>query len=294
MTTDTSLDFTAIKTKQQAVWDSGDYSVIGTTLQITGELLCEAVDVSAGDTVLDVAAGNGNAALAAARRGCTVIASDYVPDLLAHAAARAKADGLDLECREADAEALPFRDGEFDVVLSVFGVMFAPDQTTAAAELLRVCRPGGRIGIVSWTPDSFIGHVLKIVGRYVAPPRGVASPLLWGKPDHLDSLFGGSAAVTCEELEFVFRYRSAEHWVDVFRQFYGPTNRAFAALDTEGQGALEAELLALCNASNTSTAGRLRIPSPYLQSIVVPASRGRAAVLGQSAGSETGGSRGGR
>jgi SAM-dependent methyltransferase len=272
MSTDTSLDLTALKTKQQAMWRSGDYSVVGTTLQITGELLCEAVDLSAGDTVLDVAAGNGNAALAAARRGCRVIASDYVPDLLARAAARAEADGLDLDCREADAEALPFRDGEFDAVLSVFGVMFAPDQATAAAELLRVCRPGGRVGIVSWTPGSFVGKVLKIVGSYVAPPPGVASPLLWGMPDHLKSLFGGKAVATCKELEFVFRYRSAEHWVDVFRRFYGPTNRAFAALDAGDQDALEADLLALCRASNTSTAGRLRIPSPYLQSVVVPAS----------------------
>lgn len=273
MNTTGTVDYTAIKTKQQSMWGSGDYAVLGTTLQLSGELLCEAVDVSAGDRVLDVAAGNGNAALAAARRGCVVTASDYVPKLLDRAAARAAAEGLSLEVSEADAEALPFADGTFDVVLSTFGVMFAPDQETAAAELLRVCRPGGRVGVAAWTPDGFIGQLLRIVGSHVPPPSGVASPLLWGTSEHVEALFGERAAVTSARLHHVFRFRSARHWVDTFRDYYGPTNRAYAALDPTGRADLDAELISLCEAENTSTSGRLRIPASYLQTIAVPAAR---------------------
>ena len=267
-TTPTDIDFEAIKSKQQATWGSGDYAVIGTTLQIVGETLCEAVDVSAGQRVLDVAAGNGNASLAAARRGAAVTATDYVGALLEGTAARAASDGLQVECRQADAEALPFEDGSFDVVLSTFGVMFTPNQDQSAAEMLRVCRPGGRIGLANWTPEGFIGEMFKIVGRHVPPPAGIRSPLQWGTTDRLAELFEGAASVEAETRQFVFRYRSAQDWLDTFRTYYGPTLKAFAALDDAGRSAFERDLLGLAEAWNTSTDGTLRVPSDYLEVVV--------------------------
>lgn len=266
-TTTTTVDFEAVKSRQQATWSSGDYAVIGTTLQITGESLCEAVNVSAGQRVLDVAAGNGNAALAAARRGCEVTASDYVGDLLDGAAARAAADGLHVECREADAEALPFDDATFDVVLSTFGVMFTPNQQQTASELQRVCRPGGRIGLANWTPTGFVGQMFKIVGGYAPPPAGVRSPLEWGTYDRLAELFAGHVVDTTTR-QFVFRYRSAQDWLDTFRTFYGPTVKAFAAVDGNERTAFERELLDLADAHNTATDGTLRVPSDYLEVVV--------------------------
>ena len=263
-------DFSAIKARQQSTWSSGDYAVVGTTLQITGELLCEAVDVAAGERVLDVAAGNGNATLAAARRGCIVTASDYVPALLEGTRARAESEGLTVELREADAEALPFADSTYDVVLSTFGVMFTPDQERSAAELVRVCRPGGRIGLVNWTPDSFIGQMFKIVGRYAPPPAGVRSPLAWGTAERLDELFGAETeSVEVTRRSFVFRYRSAAHWLDAFRNYYGPTHKAFAALDEDGRAAFTHELLELAGEHNTSITGALRIPSAYAEAVIV-------------------------
>ncbi|MEY2470141.1 MAG: hypothetical protein QOF21_2839, partial [Actinomycetota bacterium] len=237
------IDLEAVKAKQQVTWASGDYAVIGTTLQIVGENLCEAVDVSAGERVLDVAAGNGNVSLAAARRGCDVIATDYVGELLKGTAARAAAEGLSIECREADAEALPFGDGSVDVVLSTFGVMFAPNQDQSAAEMRRVCRPGGRIGLANWTPEGFIGQMFKIVGRHVPPPAGLRSPLQWGSRDRLAELFNGSARLDVTSRYFVFRYRNAAHWLDTFRTYYGPTFKAFGALDEASQATFERELL---------------------------------------------------
>lgn len=257
-----------LKVRQRDTWASGDYAVIGTTLQIVGEALCEAVDVSAGHRVLDVAAGNGNASLAAARRGCRVTASDYVPQLLEHATARAAAEGLALESAEADAEALPFTDDSFDVVLSTFGVMFTPNQEQAAAELLRVCRPGGRIGLASWTPSGFIGQMFAVVGRHVPPPAGVPSPLAWGTEPRLRELLG--PAVRCQSRHFVFRYPSAQDWLGTFRTYYGPTLRAFAALDDAGQASLEAELLALAEGASSATDGTLRIASEYLEVVALP------------------------
>lgn len=255
-----------LKAKQRATWASGDYSVIGTTLQAVGENLCEAVDLSAGCTVLDVAAGNGNASLAAARRGCRVTASDYVPELLAQAGARAAADGLVLDLREADAEELPFATASFDAVLSTFGVMFAPQQDRAAAELVRVCRPGGRIGLASWTPTGFIGQMFKVVGGHVPPPPGVPSPLRWGTDEVLQELLGTRVReLRVERRHFVFRYRSPEDWIGTFRTYYGPTLRAFAALDEEGQQSLTTELTALAASCDTATDGTLRIPSEYLE-----------------------------
>jgi ubiquinone/menaquinone biosynthesis C-methylase UbiE len=271
MTSTATVDYSAIKVKQQATWATGDYAVIGTTLQITGETLCESIDVAAGERVLDVAAGNGNASLAAARRGAEVTATDYVPELLERAKARAAAEGLAMEFEKADAEALPYKDGTFDVVLSTFGVMFAPNHEQSSAELLRVCRPGGRVGVIAWTPDGFIGRMFKIVGSFVPPPAGVASPLLWGTPDHVQVLFGGGATVHTERRTFQFRYRSARHWLDTFTTYYGPTNKAFAALDDDARAALDAELIALAEECNESS-GALRVPSDYLQTIAVRSS----------------------
>ncbi|MFC7551108.1 class I SAM-dependent methyltransferase [Pseudoroseomonas wenyumeiae] len=179
-------DFTALKQRQQANWASGDYAVIGVTLQIVGEQLCEAVDLRSGERVLDVAGGNGNASLAAARRFAEVTCTDYVPALLERARLRAEADHLPMQVQTADAEALPFPDASFDVVLSTFGVMFTPDQEKAAAEMARVCRPGGRIGLANWTPGSFVGRLFQLLGRFLPPPAGVRSPALWGTEERLN------------------------------------------------------------------------------------------------------------
>src|ERR1700720_2530720 len=187
-------DFEAIKQRQQAAWSSGDYAVVGTTLQIVGERLCEALDLRAGQKVLDVAAGNGNVSLAAAHRWCDVISTDYVPSLLERGRARASAEGLAIEFQEADAESLPFADGAFDAVVSTFGVMFTPNQNQAAAELLRVCKPGGKIGLANWTPDGFVGQMFKTIGKHVAPPAGTRSPALWGTRPRITEMFGSQAA----------------------------------------------------------------------------------------------------
>jgi SAM-dependent methyltransferase len=264
-----AIDFSAIKQRQQATWASGDFAVVGTTLQIVGETLAEAADVRAGERVLDVAAGNGNATLAAARRFAHVISTDYVPSLLDKGRARAQAEGLAVEFRLADAEALPFDDGQFDVVLSTFGVMFAPDQFRAASELLRVTRSGGRIGLANWTPEGFIGRLFKLIGAHVPPPAGLKSPALWGTEAHLKELFGAPAAqVHCERRHFNFRYASAAHWIQIFRDFYGPTHKAFAALDLAGQQALERELTALLAQMNTAGGSSLVVPGEYLEVIV--------------------------
>jgi ubiquinone/menaquinone biosynthesis C-methylase UbiE len=232
----TSPDFAAIKTRQKATWASGDYAVIGTTLQIVGETLCEAADLRPGQRVLDVAAGNGNATLAAARRWCEVTSTDYVPALLERARERAAAERLHaIDFCEADAEALPFDDASFDAVLSAFGCMFAPNPPRVAAELLRVCRPGGRIAMANWTPEGFIGQLFKTVGKHVPPPAGVSSPALWGSRGRIAELFEPAAHVAAETRQFVFRYRSPEHWLEVFRGYYGPVLKAFAALDAGGQ-----------------------------------------------------------
>ena len=260
-------DFTAIKQRQQATWASGDFAVIGTTLQIVGESLAEAADVRAGERLLDVAAGNGNATLAAARRFADVTSTDYVPVLLDKGRERARAEGLSVRFQVADAEALPFDDESFDVVLSTFGVMFAPDQKRAAREMLRVLRPGGRVGLANWTPQGFIGRLFKVIGAHVPPPPGLKSPALWGTEAHLAELFDG-AQIRCERRHFNFRYRSAAHWVQVFRDFYGPTHKAFAALDAQGQQALEDDITALLQEMNTAGAASLVVPAEYLEVVV--------------------------
>jgi len=263
------VDFAAVKTRQQAAWGTGDYAVIGTTLQIVGESLAEACDLKTDERVLDVAAGNGNATLAAARRGCLVTSTDYVSSLLERGAERARADRLDVVFQTADAEALPFADDSFDAVVSTFGVMFTPDHAKAAAEMVRVARPGGRIGLANWTPDSLIGRMFKVLGRYVPPPAGVQPPSLWGTETHLRSLFGdATAAVHVSAREFAFRYRSAAHFIDVFRTWYGPVNKAFAAQPPEKAEALAGELSDLLNSLNRAGPGSLVVPSAYLEVVV--------------------------
>jgi SAM-dependent methyltransferase len=260
------VDLAAIKSRQQATWASGDYAVVGTTLQIVGEELAEALDLRAGQSVLDVAAGNGNASLAAARRWCDVVSTDYVPALLERGRERAAAERLPIEFRQADAESLPFADGAFDAVVSTFGVMFTPDHEKAAAETIRVCRPGGKIGLANWTPGGFIGQLFKTIGLHVPPPAGVKSPALWGTREHLADLFGShAAAIDTKRRMFVFRYRSAGHFIEVFRTWYGPVLKAFAALDGDGQAALAADLTALVDRFNTSGDATMVVPSEYLE-----------------------------
>lgn len=263
------IDLTALKARQRAAWSSGDFAVIGTTLQIVGESLCEAVDLRAGERVLDVAAGNGNATLAAARRFAEVTSTDYVPALLENGRARAVAERLPVTFREADAEALPFLDGTFDVVLSTFGVMFTPDQPRAAAEMARVCRPGGRIGLANWTPEGFIGRLFGVIGRHLPPPAGAPSPAFWGTREGLETLFGDRAReIAATQRDFCFRYHSAHHWLKLFRTWYGPVLKAFAALDPPGQAALEEDILDLLQRFNRGGKDTLIVPSGYLEVVV--------------------------
>ncbi|MFN0194808.1 MAG: class I SAM-dependent methyltransferase [Aestuariivirga sp.] len=265
-------DYTAIKTRQQATWASGDYALIGTTLQIAGENLAEAMDMPPGARVLDVAAGNGNVSLAMARRLGRVTSTDYVPELLEKGRRRAEAEDLNMMFETADAEALPFADGAFDAVVSTFGVMFAPDQKTAAAEMIRVCRSGGKIGMANWMPDGFIGQMFKTIGKHVAPPKGVNSPAMWGNPDWIGEQFRAHAnSFVIERRAFVFRYPSPEHMVDHFRTYYGPVHKAFMALDAKGQAALEADLLALIASFNMAKDGSMRVPSDYAEIVIVKA-----------------------
>ncbi|MBC7957128.1 MAG: methyltransferase domain-containing protein [Cytophagales bacterium] len=263
-------DFNAIKTRQKAAWASGDYAVVGTTLQIVGESLCEALDLRGGQRVLDVAAGNGNVTLAAARRWCEVTSTDYVPALLELGRKRAAAEGLThIDFREADVEALPFDDASFDAVVSTFGCMFAPNPPRVASELLRVCKPGGKIGMANWTPDGFIGQLFKTIGKHVPPPAGVQSPALWGTRARLAELFETEARdILAEPRQFVMRYRSPEHWLDVFKTYYGPVLKAFAALDADKQPALTADLLALLARFNRADDNTLVAPSEYLQIVI--------------------------
>jgi len=262
-------DLAAVKARQQAVWASGDFAVVGTTLQVVGEDICEAVDLRSTERVLDVAAGNGNATLAAARHFAEVVSTDYVPSLLASGSRRAEAEGLPVRFQPADAEALPFEDASFDVVLSTFGVMFAPNHDAAASELARVCRPGGRIGLASWTPEGFVGGMFKVVARHVPPPAGVRPPALWGTVAHVDALLGPAARhIAHEKRTFTFRYKSAGHFVEVFRTYFGPIHTAFAKLDADGQRAFEADLLALLHQWDRGGGTGLVIPGEYLQTVV--------------------------
>jgi len=264
-------DYEAIKAKQNAAWSSGDYAKIGTTLQIVGETLAEAMDLRPGARVLDVAAGNGNASLAFARRWCDVTSTDYVDTLLSRGRARAEAEDLDIAFQLADAENLPFGDGTFDAAVSTYGVMFTPDQDKAASELIRMCKPGGKIGLANWTPDGFIGALFKTLGSHVAPPAGVKSPALWGSREWVDTTFGPHADISFTTKEFVFRYPSPDHFANYFRTYYGPVHKAFLALDEAGQAALHADLLATVARYDTATDGSMRVPSEYAEIVATKA-----------------------
>jgi ubiquinone/menaquinone biosynthesis C-methylase UbiE len=265
----TAPDLAAIKAKQQTAWSSGNYAVIGTTLQIVGETLCETADLRSGERVLDVAAGNGNATLAAARRFAAVTSTDYVPALLDSARLRADAEGHTIDFKVADAEDLPFGDDSFDVVMSTFGVMFTPDQEMAAHELMRVVRPGGRIALANWTPAGFVGQIFATLGKHIPPAAGLKPPSRWGTPEWIRSEFGPRAAdIQIANREYMFRYRSAEHWLDVFRNWYGPIHKAFLALDATGQQRLEQDLIALAARFNRAGGGAIVVPSAYLEIVI--------------------------
>ena len=262
-----SPDLAAVKAKQQATWATGDYPLIGTTLQITGENLAEAMDLRPDTRVLDVAAGNGNATLAAARRCCNVVSTDYVGEWLKGGMARAEAERLTVAFREADAENLPFEDGSFDAVMSTFGVMFTADQDTAASELLRVCRPGGRIGFANWTPDGFVGQVFKTIGRHVPPPAGVRSPALWGTEDRIREMFGPHATkIEFRLRDFMFRLRSPEFWVESWALSYGPIAKALQAAGDD-RDALAADLIALAHDFSRDER-QMIVPSQYAEIVV--------------------------
>jgi SAM-dependent methyltransferase len=259
-----------VKARQQATWASGDYCQVGTKLVIVSELLCEAADIRTGSEVLDVACGHGNTALAAARRGAVATGLDYVPALLERARERAAAERLQVEWREGDAENLPFEDGRFDTVLSTFGVMFAPDQRRAAGELLRVCRPGGKVALACWTPDSFAGEMFRTIGRFVPPPPGLKPPMVWGTREGVSALLGdGTSGVTIERRQFVQRFASAEHWLEVFRNWFGPVRRAFESLDAPAQEELSRELIALLRRHDRSGGESLVAPMDYLEIVAL-------------------------
>jgi ubiquinone/menaquinone biosynthesis C-methylase UbiE len=262
-------DFEAVKRRQQATWASGDFAVVGVTLQIVGESLAEAADIRAGERVLDVAAGNGNATLAAARRFAEVTSTDYVPALLDKGRARAAAEGLQVSFQVADAEDLPFEDGSFDAALSTFGAMFTPDHARPAREMLRVVRRGGRIGLANWTPEGFIGQLFKVIGQYIPAPAGLKSPALWGTEAHIAELFSAQARdIRAVRRNFNFRYRSAAHWLRIFRDYYGPTHKAFAALDSARQDALAQDITALLDRLNVAGPASLVVPGEYLEVVI--------------------------
>jgi SAM-dependent methyltransferase len=269
--TQTAPDLAAVKAKQQQMWGSGDFHVIAALIQPTADQLVDSADLHAGMRVLDVATGSGNAAIAAARLGCLVEGVDYVPELLERGRVRAAAEGYDIRFVEGDAEALPYADGKFDAVTTIFGSMFAPDHHQAAAELLRVTRPAGTVAVASWTPDGFIGQLLKTVGRHVPPPAGVSSPILWGTESHLHEIFGEEiSSLSVTERTFTWRFTSAQQLVDVFRTWYGPTLKAFAALDETARAALEADLVALATSfDRLGTGDAIAVPATYLEAVAV-------------------------
>jgi SAM-dependent methyltransferase len=262
------MDVATITARQQAAWSAGDYSAVGTRLLPTAEALCEAVDLRAGERVLDVACGNGNAALAAARRFCTVTGVDYVPALLERARERARAEGLEVTFLEADAQALPFPDDSFDVVLSTCGAMFAPDQEQTASEMLRVCRPGGRIGMVNWTPDSYVGELFRTIASYVPPPEGLRPPVEWGNPDRLRELFGADVAIAAPRRQFLWRFSSPEHQAEFFATFYGPTNKALSTLDADRAAGMRADMVEVVSRFNVSDDKTLILRMDYLEAVI--------------------------
>ena len=265
-----TMELEMIKEKQQKTWASGNYAVIGNQLVIMGERLCEAVDVHSGDKVLDVATGSGNTAISAARRYCDVTGIDYVPELIVHAKERAGAERVEITFEVGDAENLPYPDASFDVVLSTVGVMFAPDQEKTAGELLRVCKPGGKIGLANWTPDGFIGNMFRTVGKHVPPPPGIKPPPLWGTEERLRELFGeGISSLHTTRRSYAFRALSAKHFIESFRTYYGPVHKAFESLDAAGQDAFARDLEELVHNWNISGDETVVAPSEYLEVVAV-------------------------
>jgi SAM-dependent methyltransferase len=263
-------DLAQVKSRQQVMWASGDFHAVAALIQPIADALCDAVDLQAGWRVLDVATGSGNAAIAAARCGAEVVGIDYVPALLERGRRRAEAEGVTIDLIEGDAEAIPFADDSFDAVLSVFGSMFAPNHPQAAAELTRVARPGGRIGLAAWTPDGFIGEMLKVVAAHVPPPAGVASPVLWGTEQHLRELFADRVdSISCAERTFTYRFRSPEAFVDLFRTYYGPTVKAFEAVGENGTDALHSDLVELVKRHARTNGAAIAIPATYLETVAI-------------------------
>jgi SAM-dependent methyltransferase len=263
-------DLTAVKHRQQQTWASGDYGAVAARIVVMAERLVEAADLLAGDRVLDVATGTGNAALAAARCDCEVTGIDYVPGLLERGRARAAAEGLEVAFAEGDAEHLAFPDASFDAVLSCLGVMFTPDQERAAAELVRVCRPGGTIALANWTPSSFVGGILRTVSKHIPPPAGVRPPGLWGTEERLRELLGGAVSqLEIKERTFVFRFRSLDDFVRFFRGNYGPVHKAFAALDEAGRERLHHDLVALAREHDREPGPTVAMASEYLEVVAV-------------------------
>jgi SAM-dependent methyltransferase len=262
------MDIATIKQRQQVAWASGDYAAVGSRFPLIAELLCKAVDLRAGERVLDVACGNGNASLAAARRFCQVTGVDYVPALLERARERAKAEGLEASFQEADAEDLPFPDASFDVVLSTCGAMFAPDQEQTAGELLRVCRPGGRIGMINWVPDGYVGELFRTIGRYLPPPPGLRPPVQWGSPERLRELFGPDVTISAPRRSLLWRWPSAEHQAEFFATFYGPTNKALAALGTDRAADLKADMVEVARSFDVSDDDTLVLRQDYLEAVI--------------------------
>jgi ubiquinone/menaquinone biosynthesis C-methylase UbiE len=260
----TALDYEAIKVRQRQVWASGNYASIASLIVPIAELLCETAGLRAGDRVLDVACGSGNALIAAARRGCAVTGVDYVPELLTIARTRARAEALDVALVEGDAEALPFADASFDRVLSVVGVMFAPDQVRAAAELLRVCRPGGTVALASWTPEGFIGDLFRLVGKFAPPPAGVQPPALWGSEEHVRRLLAGAADARAERSTFTFRFGTAEEFTDFFITHYGPTLKAAESLDPVARERFREEFIELVRSHDDDVEGSVAVAAEYL------------------------------
>lgn len=273
MAEDTAPDLEVVTQVQQQIWSQGDFAKIGIPAQIVAEELCEAVDLMPGSRVLDVACGVGNGAIAAARRYADAVGLDYVPALLERARQRAAAEGYEIEFVEGDAQELPFEDGSFDYVISTFGAMFAPDQEKTAAELLRVCRSGGKIGMANWPPRGLIGGgMFKVVAEHAPPPPGVLPAVLWGTEERLKELFGdGVSELAVNDREWYFRYRSPEHWLEVFRDFFGPIITAFARVGDEGAQALENDLLRAMRAANQAGDAALVAPAQYVEVVAVRA-----------------------
>jgi ubiquinone/menaquinone biosynthesis C-methylase UbiE len=268
--TSTIVDYGAIKKIQRAGWETGDYPRVGVTLQLISEQLVESADVRAGNRVLDVASGQGNAAIAAARRFADATGVDYATNLLAQGRERAAAEGLPVTFTEGDAEDLPFPDGSFDLTLSTVGVMFAPDHQRAADELVRVTVPGGKIGLASWTPSGMVGLLFRTFTTWAPPPAGVRPPTLWGTTEHLDALFGDRIEwISRTEKDHVYRFRSPEHFSEWFRRYYGPITRYAGTLSGADLERFSGDLAEVARTFNNADDGTVVAPATYLEAVGV-------------------------